>query len=91
MRAEVIQRVKQIYDDNGNVMEYLRDLDGRDYNTVEDIMISYDFQAGSYNRYYLSNREECDKIRFEVSDVIAQYVNKILMEGARGYRILEGG
>jgi ubiquinone/menaquinone biosynthesis C-methylase UbiE len=91
MRAEVIQRVKQIYDDNGNVMEYLRNLDGRDYNTVEDIMISYDFQAGSYNRYYLSNREEYDRIGFEASDVIAQYVNKIFQEGARGYRILEGG
>jgi ubiquinone/menaquinone biosynthesis C-methylase UbiE len=72
------------------MMEYLRNLNGRNYNTVEDIMISYDFQAGSYNEGYLNDREKQDKILLEVSGIINKYINKFL-DSTRGYRMLEGG
>lgn len=44
----VIKKIKQIYSDGGNIIRYLKNADHRMQNEIEDIMISYDFQAGSY-------------------------------------------
>jgi len=54
----LLQRIKYLYEkQNINISEYLRSLGGRNYNTLEDILISYDFQAGSYLHYYKQNPE----------------------------------
>lgn len=37
-----------MYEDDVNIIQYLNGLDNKENNSVEDIMISYDFQAGSY-------------------------------------------
>lgn len=91
MRVDVIKRVKQIYEENGNIMKYLRNLAQRDYNTPEDIMISYDFQAGSYNENYMKNRELYEKYHCEISSNMNRYIHKLLEKGCKTYTILEAG
>jgi len=55
-----LQKVKEIYSNGGNIIDYLKKLSNSKENTVEDIMISYDFQAGSYIKYYYQNKEYYD-------------------------------
>jgi uncharacterized protein YbaR (Trm112 family) len=49
---KILSRIKQLYLQSGNIMQYLRELHGRECNSSEDIMISYDFQAGTYTARY---------------------------------------
>lgn len=50
-----LNRIKQLYLDNGNILKYLRERQGHVSNAVEDILISYDFQAGNYTARYKQN------------------------------------
>lgn len=52
---KVISSVCDIYQRGGNVIEYLRSLDGRSRNSISDIVMSYDFQAGSYIEAHRAN------------------------------------
>lgn len=47
-KINMISRIREVYLKNGNIIKYLKEIDGRKENSIEDIMISYDFQAGSY-------------------------------------------
>jgi len=52
-KVQVLSKIKEIYDQKKNIIRFLKELDQREHNTIEDIMISYDFQAGTYtDRYY---------------------------------------
>ena len=53
-RMSILDKIKTIYFENKNIIRYLKELDGSERNTTEDIMISYDFQAGSYIEGYKS-------------------------------------
>ncbi len=62
-KIEILDRVKEIYMKNGNIIKYLKEVEGNKSNSIEDILISYDFQAGSYidayNRDPLLKNEYC--------------------------------
>ena len=58
--------IKRIYGSGGNIISYLRDIEGRGYTTLEDILISYDFQAGTYNAAYKRFPEQNHKIHPEI-------------------------
>jgi len=45
--------LRDIYCNNENLIQYMRAQSGSEQNTVEQIMLSYDFQAGSYIENYL--------------------------------------
>lgn len=47
-----IGRMRDLYREGGNIIEYLKRIDGRAENSVEDILISYDVQAGTYLRSF---------------------------------------
>lgn len=51
-KMKMLQRIKQIYDSDSNVISYLKDRDNKSQNELEDILISYDFQAGTYTADY---------------------------------------
>lgn len=51
-KFKILNRIKNVYENNGNIIQYLKDLDGQTHNSLEDILISYDFQAGSYIKEY---------------------------------------
>ena len=46
-RLKIINKIKEIYQKGENMMEFLRS-ENAENNHIESIMISYDFQAGSY-------------------------------------------
>jgi uncharacterized protein YbaR (Trm112 family) len=50
-----------------NLIAHLRTLENRDHNTVEDILISYDFQAGTYIQAYESNPDYLNRYTAELA------------------------
>lgn len=51
-KIKMMSKIKEIHLENKNIIKYLKEIDGRTNNSIEDIMISYDFQAGSYTKAY---------------------------------------
>ena len=50
-KLHILNRIKKLYAEGGNIIQHLRALDGKtadDPNSKYDVLISYDFQAGSY-------------------------------------------
>ena len=45
-KLQSLQKIKELYADGQNIMEFLKA--GNHSNDIDSIMISYDFQAGSY-------------------------------------------
>lgn len=68
----LIQRVREIYAGGGNLMAFLRDLQQSQENSVEDIMIAYDFQAGSYIAAYERDPSYLNRYTEEMSRVIRE-------------------
>lgn len=89
MKMEIINQIKEIYEKNGNIMRYLQQVEDRSYNTSEDIMISYDFQAGTYNDSYAKNPKLYEGYHNEIREKLNYYIKKIPF--VNGYRILEAG
>jgi ubiquinone/menaquinone biosynthesis C-methylase UbiE/uncharacterized protein YbaR (Trm112 family) len=52
-----IKKIKAIFNEGGNVMEYFRNVNESSENSLEAIKISYDLQAGSYIKFFLENQE----------------------------------
>lgn len=55
-KFEQLQKIKDIYAQGGNIIQYLKSIGDNDKNTIEDILISYDFQAGSYVKGFAKNQ-----------------------------------
>lgn len=71
----VLHDVKKIYEEGGNIIDYFRMLDEKENTSVEDILISYDFQAGTYIQNYYENMEArnfYDKVAQEVQWIHGQ-------------------
>lgn len=66
-KRSILNKVKEIYEDGGNIIQYLR---GKGGNSIEDIMISYDFQAGSYVKAYYDEPEKNIKQIYKIVDYI---------------------
>ena len=75
-RLALTRRIADLYARGENMLLHLRDLDGgRDpaqSNSVEDIMISYDFQAGSYIQSYERDPAYLDRYTAELHAVLRQ-------------------
>ena len=54
-KLKAISKIRNLYREGRNLMEFLRS--GETVNDPESIMISYDFQAGSYIQNDSQNRE----------------------------------
>jgi len=50
-----LAKIREIYAKGDNIIKYLKSLDQIQQNTIEDILISYDFQSGSYIKSYAKN------------------------------------
>lgn len=53
----IIMKIKSVFEAGGNIIQYLNELHGTEKNNIEDIMISYDLQSGSYLEEYQQNKE----------------------------------
>ena len=65
-----IEVIKDIYKQGGNLIEYLKKLDNNDINDTESILISYDFQAGSYIKFAETQKDYFDKYTTAIETVI---------------------
>ena len=43
-----IQKIKEIYANGENIIQHLKTVGANKLNSIEDILISYDIQSGSY-------------------------------------------
>ena len=50
-----LQKIKEIYSKGENIIKYLKSIGNEKLNSIEDILISYDFQAGSYIQSFAKN------------------------------------
>ncbi|NSJ91742.1 methyltransferase domain-containing protein [Coprococcus sp. MSK.21.13] len=69
-KIKILNRIKQLYLENKNIIKYLKELDERESNSTEDIMISYDFQAGTYVKSYKEDSSFKKKYCTYLSDII---------------------
>lgn len=84
---EIIKKIEQMYFRGGNIIKYLKKLENRRENDINDIMMSYDFQAGSYVEAF-TNDIKLKNIKISQSKKIAaiidsfsQSINTILEAG----------
>ncbi|MBI4648846.1 MAG: methyltransferase domain-containing protein [Bacteroidia bacterium] len=56
-KYKLLMKIKELYSKGENIIQYLKNLEGSEINTPEDILIGYDFQAGIYIKRYSLNLE----------------------------------
>jgi uncharacterized protein YbaR (Trm112 family) len=70
----ILSRISEIYREGGNIIQFLKGMNNEAKNNLEDILISYDFQAGSYikgitkNPNYIKNYTELIVSEFKKLD-----------------------
>lgn len=65
-----LAKIKEIYTNGENIIKYLKSINSNDLNTIEDILISYDFQSGSYIKGFSNNPEIKDKYCTSLASII---------------------
>ncbi len=70
-KLALLKRIKEIYDTGGNIIQHLKGMSHSNNNSIEDILISYDFQAGTYSKGAL------ERIAFRKSygEAVAKVIN----------------
>lgn len=70
-KKSLLSKIRNNYfEKNVNVMQYLHQICGNTDNDIEDIMISYDFQAGSYIKEYVGNEKAKDEYLSKAVSII---------------------
>ena len=77
-KVSLISKISELYNQGKNVIQYLKDIEGRDSNTIEDILISYDFQAGSYIQYVKEN----PVFNFNYTQALAKIIRNLIANGS---------
>ncbi|MBE6097691.1 MAG: methyltransferase domain-containing protein [Schwartzia succinivorans] len=72
-KLKIIKRLSELYNENVNIINYLKEMNQSESNCVEDIMIAYDFQAGTYVEHYNNNNAFVEKY----TDAIAKIINNL--------------
>ena len=81
---KLINNIKSVYDKGENIISYLKSQDGRKENSLEDIMISYDLQAGTYLDMYYKNEKGNNPRVEKRAKIISEYLEK-------DFKIMEAG
>lgn len=69
-KIDLIPKIRELYSRGENIIQFLRNQSGKDLNTIEDILISYDFQAGSYIKFASDNPQYIDAYTGEIANVL---------------------
>lgn len=81
---KILPKLKAHYANGGNMMEFLRNHFGRDKNTFDDIICSYDLQSGTYIEFANTNQEFMKKYSLEIATILEGLdgsINSILEAG----------
>ncbi len=82
---QILKHIDNLYKSGINIIEYLKRSEDRKSNTIEDIIISYDFQAGSYIHEHKKNPLKKEKF-------VVMLAERILELSSRaGNSLLEAG
>lgn len=73
-KIKLLRDIKECYENNENVIAYLKNIDSRENNTLEDILISYDFQAGTYYQNYKSHLQSYELYHSKISEILNKYI-----------------
>jgi ubiquinone/menaquinone biosynthesis C-methylase UbiE/uncharacterized protein YbaR (Trm112 family) len=84
MNKKSLRKIKEVYDNGGNIIEFLKGGDVSARNTADMIAISYDLQSGAYIR----NAQKDPEYNEQYTSAIAQVINNF---GLSSYSILEAG
>src|SRR5690242_2709888 len=74
MESIDLSEIRRLYREGTNIIDYLRQKLGAQYNTEQCVEISYDMQAGSYVQHVESNPEAEGRYHAELADVLRKYV-----------------
>ena len=72
---KLIKEIEKIYKNNGNILENIKKINKAKYNTEEGIMISYDFQSGTYVENYKQNRAAVEVVWNDILNYLQRYCN----------------
>lgn len=72
-KLDLIPRIKELYSKGDNLIDYLKKNDNRSFNSIEDILISYDFQSGSYINHVKANPQ----LNFNYTSALANVINEL--------------
>ena len=76
-KISILSRIKEIYNNGGNIIDFLKKISNQDKNSIEDILISYDFQAGSYIKFAEENSDFLNKYTYKISEDIKNLKTEI--------------
>jgi SAM-dependent methyltransferase len=68
-----ISEVKKIYENGGNIMDFLKSKSNATQNSTESILISYDFQAGTYTEFAKNNPEYINNYAGSIAKVLDKF------------------
>ena len=75
MKKSMLAHIGKLYNQKVNIMQYLKSISLSDANSLEDIMIGYDFQAGSYTKqlentdYYSFKQGVCQALATTIEEL----------------------
>jgi ubiquinone/menaquinone biosynthesis C-methylase UbiE len=72
-KIDLIPRIKELYKNGTNIIQFLKNERGEELNTIEDILISYDFQAGSYIKLVKENSSYHNAYTQEIAAVLNDF------------------
>ena len=72
-----ILKIKELYERGENIIQYLRSSDNADTNSINDILISYDLQSGTY----LKSLSENSEFKERYAESIAAVIEELLPAG----------
>lgn len=80
MKKQQLKNIQRLYQEGKNLMEYFRNQDNTQQNSTEAILISYDFQAGSYVQYAQEHAEYLDQYTGAIAKILDQFSGSSLLE-----------
>ena len=97
MKMNDLNKIKEIYEGGGNIVKWIKEQENRAENSVDDILISYDFQAGTYYDLYVNKATDYnyDLEHGKIAETISSYLDRICLEresmSSHGLSIMECG
>lgn len=98
MRVKDLSKIKEIYEKGDNIVRWIKEQEQRSENNVDDILISYDFQAGTYYDLYVNKATNFDyslghsKIAANIQKYVSLISNdKLASDQKNGISMMECG
>jgi ubiquinone/menaquinone biosynthesis C-methylase UbiE len=72
-KLQMLNHIADLYKNGENIISYLKNLKKQELNSLEDIMISYDFQSGSYIEHIKNNKDYIDNYTIALAKIIDSF------------------